>query len=81
MRLGCTVLGVGKDGDFCVETSQGPVYGTRLVLATGGLSIPKMGASGFAYEVARQFGLKVTETRPGLVPLTIAASNGPGCRG
>src|SRR5690606_22790839 len=40
------------------------------VVATGGKSIPKMGASGLAYDLARQFGLAVTETRPGLVPLT-----------
>ena len=41
-----------------------------VVLATGGLSIPKLGATGFAYDVARRFGLRVTDTRPGLVPLT-----------
>jgi predicted Rossmann fold flavoprotein len=45
-----------------------------LVIATGGKSIPKMGATGFGYEVARQFGLRVTETRPALVPLTFEAS-------
>jgi predicted Rossmann fold flavoprotein len=72
MRLGCKVSGVSKDGDFCVETDRGPVYGAALVLATGGLSIPKMGASGFAHEVARQFGLRLTEIWPGLVPLTVA---------
>jgi predicted Rossmann fold flavoprotein len=72
LRLGCTVTGVTKDSDFCVQTRQGPVYGAALVLATGGLSIPKMGATGFAYDAARQFGLQVTQTRPGLVPLTVA---------
>ena len=41
-----------------------------LVLATGGLSIPKMGATGFAYDIAKRFGLRITETLPGLVPLT-----------
>ncbi|SHJ79391.1 hypothetical protein SAMN04488012_12110 [Palleronia salina] len=46
----------------------------RLVLATGGLSIPKMGASGLAYRLARQFGLPVTETRPGLVPFTFSGA-------
>ena len=45
-----------------------------LVIATGGKSIPKMGATGFGYEVARQFGLRVTETRPALVPLTFDVS-------
>ena len=44
--------------------------GTAELVATGGKSIPKMGATGFAYEVARKFGLRVTETRPALVPLT-----------
>jgi predicted Rossmann fold flavoprotein len=72
MRLGCTVSEVRKDDDFFVETDQGAVYGGSLVLATGGLSIPKMGATGFAHDIARQFGLKVTQTAPGLVPLTIA---------
>jgi predicted Rossmann fold flavoprotein len=72
MRLGCKVTGVSKDGDFRVETERGPVYGAKLVLATGGLSIPKMGASGFAHDVARQFGLRLTEIRPGLVPLTVS---------
>ncbi len=72
MRLGCKVSAVSKDGDFCVETDQGAVHAAALVLATGGLSIPKMGASGFSYEVARQFGLKLTQIRPGLVPLTVA---------
>ena len=42
-----------------------------LVLATGGLSIPKMGATGFAHDTARRFGLELTETRPALVPLTL----------
>ena len=40
------------------------------MLATGGLSIPKMGATGFSYDIARRFGLRITETLPGLVPLT-----------
>jgi predicted Rossmann fold flavoprotein len=74
MRLGCTVSGVSKDGDFCVETDRGPVYGAALVLATGGLSIPKMGASGFSHDVARRFGMKLTEIWPGLVPLTVAGA-------
>ena len=72
LRLGCTVTGITKNGNFRVETEAGPVSGAALVLATGGLSIPKMGATGFAYDVARQFGLNVTPTRPGLVPFTVA---------
>ncbi|TDK35068.1 NAD(P)/FAD-dependent oxidoreductase [Rhizobium deserti] len=56
---------------FRILTSGGPVDAGSLVVATGGKSIPKMGATGFAYEIARQFGLKIVETRPGLVPLTL----------
>lgn len=58
------------EGGFHVETSNGPVTCTRLVIASGGLSIPKIGASSFAYDVARQFGHEIVETRPALVPLT-----------
>ena len=54
---------------FRVETA-GAFTAPSLVLATGGLSIPKMGATDFAYDVARRFGLRITETLPGLVPLT-----------
>jgi len=62
----------GETGDgprFTVETDRGTFRAQSLVIATGGPSIPKMGASGFGYAVARQFGLKVIEPRPGLVPL------------
>lgn len=58
-----------EDG-FEVRTSNGPVRCESLILATGGLSIPKMGATGFAYDVARQFGHDIVETRPALVPMT-----------
>ncbi len=59
------------DGLFRVKLGSREVSATSLVLATGGPSIPKMGATGFAYDVARQFGLKVVEPRPALVPLTL----------
>jgi predicted Rossmann fold flavoprotein len=59
------------DSGFIVETSGGPLACEKLVVATGGLSIPKMGATGFAYELARQFGHSVVETRPALVPFTL----------
>jgi len=55
---------------FDVMIGDGRVTAASLVVATGGKSIPKMGATGFAYELARRFGLGVTETRPALVPLT-----------
>jgi predicted Rossmann fold flavoprotein len=54
---------------FHVATQSGTFTAPALVLATGGLSIPKMGATGFSYDIARQFGLRVTQTLPGLVPL------------
>ena len=58
------------DAGFQVETSVGTFACASLVIATGGKSIPKMGATGFAYTVARQFGLAVIEPRPALVPFT-----------
>jgi len=54
---------------FQVETSQGPIRTQSLIVATGGLSIPKMGATSFGYDLARQFNHPIIETRPGLVPL------------
>ncbi|SEM50194.1 hypothetical protein SAMN05192583_0428 [Sphingomonas gellani] len=59
------------DGLFRVALGARSVIAAHLVVATGGPSIPKMGATGFAYEVARRFGLKVVEPRPALVPLTL----------
>jgi len=71
IRTGHRVINVTRADAFALETDRGSFSAASLVLATGGLSIPKMGASGFAYEIARRFGLRVTETVPGLVPLTI----------
>ena len=59
------------DGGFVLVTTAGPLNCEKLVVATGGLSIPKMGATGFAYELARQFGHTIVETRPALVPFTL----------
>jgi hypothetical protein len=64
----------GASGGFRVECSGGAFASNALVVATGGLSIPKMGATGLAYELARQFGLKVIEPRPALVPLVLGGS-------
>ncbi|NML74833.1 NAD(P)/FAD-dependent oxidoreductase [Rhizobium sp. S-51] len=72
LRLGIDVAAIEKaEAGFRIETSEGQIEARALVIATGGKSIPKMGATGFAYKVAEQFGLAVTETRPGLVPLTL----------
>ncbi len=68
-RAEVTALYKGKDG-FTVETEHEDYTAKSLVIATGGPSIPKMGASGFSYQIAKQFGLKIIEPRPGLVPLT-----------
>ncbi|MCK9188334.1 NAD(P)/FAD-dependent oxidoreductase [Acidithiobacillus sp.] len=60
---------------FNLRTTRGEVQTEALVVATGGLSIPSMGATGFGYDIARQFGHDVLPTRPGLVPLTLSGSH------
>ncbi len=66
----------GEDGMFTVTAADGRTWhAPALVIATGGPSIPKMGASDFAYKLARQFGLKVVEPRPALVPLTLGGED------
>ena len=72
LSLGVSVDRVERSGDgFAAALSDGSsVSAASLVLATGGKSIPKMGATGWAYDTARAFGLRVTDTRPALVPLT-----------
>lgn len=72
LSLGLGVTSISRNGDrFEVALDDGTRVSTAsLVVATGGKSIPKMGATGWGYEVARQFGLRLTETRPALVPLT-----------
>jgi predicted Rossmann fold flavoprotein len=70
VRTGARVSEVTKPGRFHTVTERGTIESESLVLATGGLSIPKMGATGFSLDLARRFGLKLVETRPGLVPLT-----------
>ena len=72
LMLETTVSRISKDNRFRVETNQGSFEAESLVIATGGLSIPKMGATGFGYRVAAQFGLTVLPTRAGLVPFTFA---------
>jgi predicted Rossmann fold flavoprotein len=71
VRVAHKVTRVEKSDRFTVTTDHGDFSAGAVVLATGGLSIPKMGATGFAHEVARHFGLRVTDTRPALVPLTL----------
>jgi len=70
VRTAHRITAIDKADRFAVHSDKGAFTATAVVLATGGLSIPKMGATGFAHDIARRFGLKVTQTRPALVPLT-----------
>jgi predicted Rossmann fold flavoprotein len=73
-RQPCAVQAVRRSGEsFELDTEAGPVRTRQLVVATGGLSIPKIGATDFGYRLARQFGHRVVEPRPALVPLTFSA--------
>lgn len=76
VRTGQPVNGVTHaDATFTVTFGDQHFTAANLVIATGGPSIPKMGATGFAYDLARQFGLKVVEPRPALVPLTLGGDD------
>jgi predicted Rossmann fold flavoprotein len=72
LRLGVQVGEITKGDRFRIQTSGGVFEGSSLVIATGGLSIPKMGATGFAYDLARRFGLSIVEPRPGLAPMKMS---------
>lgn len=82
LRLGQKVPGVSPvaTGGFQIGTEHGRLTAPRLVVATGGKSIPKMGATGIGTEIAAGFGLRLVETRPGLVPLTFAEQDLALCR-
>jgi len=73
VRCGVSVTAVRRDGEFVLTTSAGEMRAAAVVVATGGLSIPKMGATGFGYELATQFGLNIVPCRPGLVPFVFSA--------
>ena len=68
---GCNISAIRRTTEFLVETDKGDFSAPSLVVASGGLSIPKMGATSFGYEIARQFGLRIETLRPGLVPLLV----------
>ena len=72
VRLNCTVTNIAKNERFEVRTTDGTISAESVIIATGGLSIPLMGATDFGYKIARQFGLKVLATQPALVPLKVA---------
>jgi len=74
-RMPCAVEAIDHaDGAFRIATSQGPVVTTAVVIATGGLTVPKIGATPFGYRIAEQFGLAVVAPRPALVPLALDAA-------
>jgi hypothetical protein len=75
IRVGQRITEVARAERFRIATEGGDVFADSLVLATGGLSIPKLGATGFAHEICRRFGLSLVEPRPGLVPFTLAADD------
>jgi len=76
VETSCSVERVdSRDGTFALETTHGTFTAPALVVACGGLSIPAMGATGFGYQLSRQFGHAVLPTRAGLVPLTLSGKH------
>jgi predicted Rossmann fold flavoprotein len=69
---GCRIREVRRTTEFIIDTERGEYRAPALVVASGGLSIPKIGATGFGYDVARQFGLRIVPTRPALVPFVLS---------
>lgn len=67
----CEISGINKDEKFCLQTNNGEFLCESLVIATGGISIPQMGATDFGYKIVKQFKLKLTKIVPGLVPFAI----------
>lgn len=74
IRTSVDIEAVSYDSGYTTDTAQGSFTSKAVVVATGGLSIPKMGATGFGYQVARQFGIHVLPTRAGLVPFTFSGA-------
>ena len=75
VRCHHTVTDITRADGFRVTTNHGTLTAPALVLASGGISIPRMGATNFAHDIANQFGLPITEMKPGLVPLTFSAAD------
>ena len=75
IKTSCSVKGISRDAGFVVQTDHGAFTTDKLVVACGGLSFPKVGASDLGYRVARQFDLKMVETRPSLVGLVLEGEN------
>lgn len=80
IKTSCTVKSVTKEADFVLETTSGTISSKSLIISTGGLSIPLMGATDFGYQIARQFGIKVLATKPALVPLKVGGDRQAMCQ-
>ena len=81
LRLNTKVLSIEASGDgYLIDLGNAQIHCRSVVIASGGLSIPKIGATRFGYDIARQFGLKVTSVKPALVPLTFQAAFLERCR-
>src|SRR5690606_6067347 len=76
LRTGVSVASVRRDNGYTIETDRGKFISEKLVIASGGLSFPKVGATGFGLRIAEQFGLKIEPTRPSLVPLVLKNGGG-----
>ncbi len=74
IETNCSVESIEKDNNFVVQTTKGDFHADSLVIASGGLSFPKIGATNFGYMIARQFGLRIEPTRPSLVPMVFERS-------
>jgi len=80
IKTGCRIHEIEKNDHFCVTTSQGEYGSKKLVIATGGLSIPSLGATDFGYRAAKKFSMNIIAPRPGLVPLLLDDSERGLCR-
>lgn len=71
IKMNCNITDVSKDDHFILQSNEGVLKSDSLIIASGGLSIPKMGATDFGYRIAKKFGILIIPTRPALVPLTL----------
>ena len=76
LKTACTIYGIDRGDQFHLQTTHGAMTADSLVIATGALSFPKLGATDFGYRVADQFGMPIIEPRPGLVPLVPQLADG-----
>jgi predicted Rossmann fold flavoprotein len=79
--INCNVSDITKNNNFIIKTNQGEFETESLVISSGGISIPKMGATDFGYRIAKQFDIKLTRVVPGLVPLTLKEKEFTGLSG